>query len=541
MPRSSKRPDYVIVGAGTAGCAIAARLSEDPGVTVALLEAGSRYLRPLDVPLIGLWLWMRFPRLCAWDHATTAQAHLDGRAIPWPSGRLVGGSSSINAMIYHRGHAQSFDRWAELGNPGWGFRDLLPYFRTSEHCERGASAFHGTGGPVGVSDGRFRSELSLAFLDACDELGIVRNPDFNGPIQEGAGFHQVNQRGGRRAGAATAYLLPALHRPNLRVTTGATVTRILFDGTRARGVEYRRGGRRHEVSAEREIILCAGTVKSPHLLMLSGVGPADHLRRADILVTLDAPGVGSNLQDHLRVPVVYRVAGGAPDRAWRLARAGLRYLAAGRGLLTSNVSEATAIVRTDPGRPIPDAQIMLQWRAPREASRSSMSLEVSLLDPDSRGAVTIVSNDPDIAPLIHPNYLAADADAGTLMGGVELARRIATASPWRRHRLSETPWIGRPADRAATRAHVRRTATTGYHPVGTCRMGQDPLAVVSPELAVHGISGLRIADASVMPRIVTGGTHAAVIAIAEKAADLIRGRRPLGAQPGAHEPLDPAP
>lgn len=513
--------DYVVVGAGTAGCVVASRLAAG-GASVALLEAGGPYRRLFDVPLLSLWAWLRRPERYCWQDQTEPQAALDGRRIFWPAGRLVGGSSAINAMIYCRGHRGSYDRWqcpagSRLDTPAWNYDALLPYFRRSEDFEEDESMHHGTGGPIGVSASRHPTALADAFLSGCAELGIRRTDDFNSDGADGAGYLHVTQRRGRRTSSAR-YLIP---RPGVGVPTAwlrAAVRRIVFERGRATGVEADVAGGRRVIHAAREVILCAGVVRSPQLLMVSGVGPADALRHLAIAIVADRPGVGDNLQDHVRVPVAYQYAGPRPTAPAALVRDAVRYAFTRRGLFASNVADAAAIVRLDPARQIPDVRILYRWRVLPEHPTCVVDFEVVAIDPASRGRVTLVSADPMRPARIDPGYLTAPADVEVLRRGVDLARAIAATASCRAAGIGAEVLPGA----SPTFAHIRRQANTAFHPVGTCRLGSDAGAVVDPWLRVVGVSGLRVVDASVMPTTVAGNAQAAVFAIAERAVDLIR-------------------
>jgi choline dehydrogenase-like flavoprotein len=509
--------DYIVIGAGSAGCCVAARLAADSGTSVALLEAGGRYRRILDIPLVGLWAWRRRPHRFCWQDWTIPQPALEGRRVWWPAGRIVGGGSAINAMMYSRGHPASFDRWRCHGGPEWSYESLLPYFRRAEDQERGASRDHGTGGPIAVSDGRCLADLTRAFVEGCIEAGVPPAGDFNAAGAEGAGIGQVMQRDGRRA-AVVEYLLRTAGGPAVSLHLHARATRLLIEGRRAAGVEYVTGGRTRQLRARREVIVSAGAVRSPHLLMLSGIGPADALRQAGIEVLADLPGVGANLRDHVRIPVIFRWAGRRPTRPSRLAIAAVDYLTRRRGLLTSNVCDAVAVVRLHPADPVPSVRIVCQWRIWPEEAIPHVDFEVVAIDPRSTGRLSVVSRDPLAAPAVDPGYLSDPDDVRTLVSGIARAREIARSPSCRRGGIEEERAPGcAPLD-----SYVRRTADSAYHAVGTCRMGRDPLAVVDPSLRVHGIDGLRVVDASVMPTTVTGNAQAAVVAIAERAADVIR-------------------
>jgi choline dehydrogenase len=538
--------DYVVVGGGSAGCVLAARLSEDRDVSVCLLEAGPADTHPLIHVPMGL-LWMMRSKVLNWRFHTQPEPHLDGRRLFWPRGRTLGGSGSSNAMLYTRGHASDYDAWAALGNAGWSFDDLLPYFKRAENHEPGPDEFHGTGGPMNVARQRSPNVLTDTFVRAGVQIGIPFNADFNGSEQEGIGLYQVTQKNGRRWSQARGYLAPAMKRPNLTVITGAHATRVLFEGRRAVGVAYVRQGRHAEVRASREVVLSAGAIQSPQLLMLSGVGDANALRAVGIEVIRDLPGVGKNLQDHLDVLVVHTctrpVSSGL---TWRnFARGAIelaRYVTRGVGMLTMVGAEGGGFVKSTPGEPLPDVQFHFN---PLRLSNHGLdlrflfgdgySLHVCNLRPKSRGEIRLSSADPLARPEIHANYLSDPEgdDLRRMVDGVKLARRVLAAPAFDPYRGVEL----RPEPRCDTddaiRAFVRRHAGTIYHPVGTCRMGADPLAVVDAELRVHGVQGLRVVDASVMPLLVGGNTNAPTVMIAEKASDLIKGARASDLRPAA--------
>ncbi|QLK27739.1 choline dehydrogenase [Natrinema zhouii] len=528
MPGSGRAADYVIVGAGPAGCVLANRLSADADTEVLLLEAGEPdERREIGIPAAFSKL---FQSGVDWNYHTDPQSELNDRELYWPRGKTLGGSSSINAMIYVRGQPEDYDHWAELGNEGWGYDDVFPYFKRAEHNERGPSDYHAISGPRNVADPQSPNELSEAFVDAGRAVGLPHNEDFNAGDQEGVGLYQVTQTDGRRHSAADAYLKPVLDRPNLTAVTGARATRVRFDGTDAVGVEYARDdadGRHATADATEEVVLSAGAINSPQLLLLSGVGPADHLADHGINVVADLPGVGRNLQDHLQVGINYEC-----EKPISLADADsirnlLKYLVLKTGPLTSNIAEAGgfATVTEDADRP----EIQFHFGPSHFVEHGfgnpdghGFSLGALRLRPDSRGRVTLESADPFDEPAIDPQYLTEDTDLEVLLEGVKLARAIVQAEPFDEYRGAEVlPGPDAQSD-AALIEHIRETAETLYHPVGTCKMGDDELAVVDDRLRVHGLEGLRVVDASVMPTITSGNTDAPTTMIAEKAADFVR-------------------
>lgn len=522
---TAKGYDYIIVGAGSAGCVLAARLTEDSAARVLLLEAGGRdTAREIRIPAAFSKL---FKTAVDWNYSTEPEPHLNNRRLYWPRGKVLGGSSSINAMIYIRGNAADYDRWASLGNRGWGFADVLPYFKKSENHERGAGEFHGSGGPLNVADLGLVNPLTHAFVAGAQEIGIAAKPDFNGTTQDGVGIYEVTQRNGQRHSAADAYLRPALARQNLSVVCGAHATRVRIENGRATGLKFLRNGKTEEARATSEVILAGGTVNSPQVLMLSGIGPADQMSRFGISAIRDLPGVGANLQDHPMVSVGYLCTQPVSlDGAETLANL-LRYLIFKKGPLTSNVAEAGLFTRSREGLKVPDIQLLFgpaYYRGHGLVRRKEncFGFGPTLITPESRGSVALRSANPLDAPAIRANYLSTDTDMRTMIEGVKLSRRIALARAFDPYRGEEIhPGAGSTSDEDIAE-FLRNEVETLYHPVGTCQMGNDPLSVVDARLRVHGVERLRVADASVMPTVPAGNTNAPTIMIAEKAADMIR-------------------
>jgi choline dehydrogenase len=528
MTQSAGTYDYVVVGAGSAGCVMANRLSAN-GESVLLLEAGEPDDETeISVPAAFSEL---FKSETDWEYYTEPQPEMDDRQLYWPRGKTLGGSSSINAMIYIRGVPHDYDTWADLGNEGWGYEDVLPYFKRGEHFEpaagRGGDEYHGTDGPLNVTTPEDPRPLARRFVDGAAEVGIPRNDDFNGATQEGVGYYHLTQKDGKRWSSADAYLKPVLDRPNLTAETGAQVTRVTFDGDRADGVEFQQNGTRYAAEATEEVILSGGAINSPQLLMLSGIGPADHLDEHGIEVREDLPGVGQNLQDHLFGFTLYETTEtdtlDTADGLLNLAK----WFLFKSGPLTSNVAETGGFTYVDEGEPAPDLQFhfapgyFMRHGFDNPDDGHAFSIGATQVRPESRGEITLDSADPFAHPRIDPDYLSEDQDMHVLVEGIKKAREIAQSSAFDDIRGDEV-WPGEDVTTdEEIREHIRETAHTVYHPVGTCKMGDDGMAVVDDRLRVHGVENLRVVDASIMPTLVSGNTNAPTMMIAEKAADLI--------------------
>ena len=527
--------DFLVIGAGSAGCVMASRLSESGQDTVTLLEAGRRDTNPwIHVP-IGYGKTMIDPKV-NWMFASEPHEATANRPIGWPRGKVLGGCSSINGLLYIRGQAADYDQWRQMGNAGWGYDDVLPYFKKAQDQENGESEHHGTGGPLRVSNLEERNPLCEAFIESSIAAGYKRNDDFNGPDQEGVGYYQLTTRNARRCSTAVAYLRPARKRSSLRVETEAQVERLVLEGKRVIGAIFRRGGKRIQVKVRREVILSAGAVQSPHLLMLSGIGPAAHLKEMGIEPRHNLAGVGQNLQDHYGTVLNYRsrlktTINDIMQSPLRKVMAGLQYILTRKGPLTISAAQVGAFLKSNPSVTHPDIQFLFQTYSHGDFEKglhkfSGFANFVCPLRPESRGEIKLQSNDPMDAPRGLPNYFTAEADQRLLVEALKMARNVAKQPGIAQHIIEEfDPGPDINSDDELLQ-YARETGVSIAHMVGSCKMGTDAMAVVDPELKTHELEGLRVVDASVMPTLISGNTNAPTIMIAEKAADLVRQRVP---------------
>lgn len=528
----SERFDYVVVGAGSAGCVLANRLSADHGNRVLLLEAGPADKNPwIHVP-IGYYRTIVDPRT-AWSFTTEPEPHLDGRMIVWPRGKVLGGSSSINGLVWVRGQPEDYDHWRQLGNPGWSAEDVMPVFKAIEDYAPGDPEIRGHGGPLGVFGPIYRSALMDAFIDAAEAAGIPENPDYNGGQQDGVAYFQLSIRGGKRCSAAVAYLRPVERRPNLDIRTGAYVTGLKIEDGRVKGLTFQGNGVSHEVDVAGEVILSAGAIQSPHILMLSGIGPGAMLQDKGIAVRHALPGVGQNLQDHFQARAVYRsplpaTLNDVSNSVWRRGLAGLEWALFKTGPLAVGAGCVTLFWRTREELATPDVQfhvIPFSAEKPGEPLHafSGYTISVCQLRPESRGELSLRSAEPTDPPVIRANYLATETDRRTMLDGMKLIRRVMRQEPIRPYVAEEVMPGPAVRDDAGLAAFIRERGGTIFHPSGTCKMGpsSDPLAVVDARLRVHGLDGLRVADASIMPTVISGNTNGPCIMIGEKASRMI--------------------